>query len=54
MTIDARETASSDATPDMFAHTPNESYVGYQAVATPGELHGFWFVNISVLICYLV
>lgn len=38
MSIDARESAPIDATPDMFSKTPNESFIGYRAIATPGLL----------------
>ncbi|CAB3398691.1 unnamed protein product [Caenorhabditis bovis] len=43
-TIDARETAPSAATEDMFVQNPSDSVYGYRSIATPSELHGFWTV----------
>lgn len=44
--IDARETAPSGTTEDMFVNTPstsnNGSVFGYRSIATPGELHGYY------------
>lgn len=44
--LDARETAPSGATEDMFVNTPltsnNGSVFGYRSIATPGELHGYY------------
>lgn len=44
--VDARETAPSGATEDMFVDTPltsnNGSVFGYRSIAIPGELHGYY------------
>ena len=48
MSIDARESAPIDATPDMFSKTPNESFIGYRAIATPGLLSS----NVCALLAF--
>ncbi|CAJ0581893.1 unnamed protein product, partial [Mesorhabditis spiculigera] len=42
--IDARETAPGAAHQDMFVNNLNGSKYGFNAVATPGELAGYWHV----------
>lgn len=40
--LDARETAPKAANRDMYGNNPNASKYGYLAIATPGELAGYW------------
>ncbi|CAJ0582075.1 unnamed protein product, partial [Mesorhabditis spiculigera] len=40
--INARETAPSSATKDMFVGNPKDSSEGYRSIAVPGELSGMW------------
>lgn len=42
ISIDARETAPSRTSKDVFNENPSESTSGYKSVAVPGELHGYW------------
>ena len=42
MSLDARETAPQSANATMFVKNPEEAVTGYRAIATPGEVHGFW------------
>lgn len=41
-TLDAREAAPLSATSTMYAKSPQDSVIGYKAIATPGEIHGLW------------
>lgn len=51
--IDARETAPSGTTEDMFVNTAltsnNGSVFGYRSIATPGELHVSFVKNKKIL-----
>jgi gamma-glutamyltranspeptidase len=40
--IDARESAPSKASQEMFRDKYSEAQFGWKAVAVPGELHGLW------------
>ncbi|VDN52085.1 unnamed protein product [Dracunculus medinensis] len=40
--IDARETAPKNSHQNMFTNNPNASKYGFLAIATPGELYGYW------------
>uniref|UniRef100_A0A914LQK1 Gamma-glutamyltransferase n=1 Tax=Meloidogyne incognita TaxID=6306 RepID=A0A914LQK1_MELIC len=40
--VDAREVAPLNSTENIFFNRKNASKYGYEAVAVPGELHGFW------------
>uniref|UniRef100_A0A1I7RTA5 Gamma-glutamyltranspeptidase 1 n=2 Tax=Bursaphelenchus xylophilus TaxID=6326 RepID=A0A1I7RTA5_BURXY len=43
LALDARETAPAKAVEDMFKGNSNGSKYGWNAIATPGELHGYRF-----------
>ncbi|GMR47273.1 hypothetical protein PMAYCL1PPCAC_17468, partial [Pristionchus mayeri] len=42
VSIDARETAPSSATGDMYSANPSDSSHGYSSIGVPGELHGLY------------
>ncbi|KAH7716541.1 gamma-glutamyl transpeptidase [Aphelenchoides avenae] len=42
ITLDARETAPGSSNATMFVNSPEDAVTGFRAIATPGELHGFW------------
>ena len=44
ISIDAREMAPRTANSTMFVNHPEDAVLGWKAIATPGELHGFWTV----------
>ncbi|KAE9548146.1 hypothetical protein FO519_008644 [Halicephalobus sp. NKZ332] len=41
-TIDARETAPLATNEKTFASRPQDAFIGYKSIATPGEVHGLW------------
>uniref|UniRef100_A0A914Y871 Gamma-glutamyltranspeptidase n=1 Tax=Panagrolaimus superbus TaxID=310955 RepID=A0A914Y871_9BILA len=44
ISIDAREMAPRTANTTMFKSNPEDAVLGWKAIATPGELHGYWTI----------